>query len=185
MSLPEIYRDAALRCITPVCSVRNRVGLAFEQAGATRPLRLAIARDDAAALHAALGDYLARCACQSVSSSGNPNCEGLPHDGQNVAPAARSSAAAAGRWYEPSPSSSNMACQRPSRDCRIQKVPARVSLLKATMLFMVRALSMGGWWNSHSREVPRAASQAPAAIKNKVREGSDARTIDARAARAR
>lgn len=169
MSLPEIYLDATLRCVTPVCPVRNAVGLAFECNAGGSPLRLAISRDEAAALHSALGDYLARCACQPSSSCGSPNRDGLPHEGQNVAPMARSSAAASGRWYDPSPSSSNMACQRPSRDSRIQNMPARVRWLNATMLFMVLALSVDGGWNFHSREVPSATHQAPAAINSEVK----------------
>lgn len=161
--LPPIYQHATVRSVSRGCEVTGRVGISVDLPdGTTR--RLALDLKDARFLHAGLVDYLAWCGCQACSSSGSPSADGSPHDGHSLAPLATSSAAPAGCAYEPSASSSNVASQRPSLRSRIQKVPARVRWLKATMLCMVRALSMGGWWNFHSRGVPRAAPQAPAAI---------------------
>lgn len=139
-----------LHCVTPVCPTRQRFGLALKPiCGA--PLRFALSLDAARDLHQSLGAYLALYACQSPRSSDMPSRDGSPQEGQKVAPMAMSSAAAAGLWYEPSPSSSNSASQRPFAASRIQKVPARVRWLNATACVMVLALSLRGWSSFHSR----------------------------------
>ena len=156
MPLPSSYQDSALRAVTPLCPQRGYVGLAFDMPDGS-VVRIALPAGQARALHADLAAYLALCGCQSSKSSEMPSALGSPHDGQKVAPMAMSSAAAAALWYEPSPSPSNIACQRLLLSSRIQNVPARVLWLKAVNWFMVRALSMGGGWNFHSRKAPRAA----------------------------
>ena len=55
--LPGIYLDATVRNITPLCSVRSRLGLGFDMPGQA-PIRLAITVEHAAQLLTALQDYM-------------------------------------------------------------------------------------------------------------------------------
>lgn len=79
--IPTSYRAATLRCVLPVDPSCGQIAFALEAEGETH--RFSIAVNDALALADLIGCY-AEPTCQPASSSGSPNCDGSPHDGQNV-----------------------------------------------------------------------------------------------------
>lgn len=168
--IPPIYQPAAVRYISRSCPITGDIAMGLDLPDGT-VARYRLTPKDVELLQQSFSLYAGPYACQSSNSSDIPSAVGSPHDGQNVSPLDISSAASAGCAYEPKSSSSNMACQRPFLASFIQNTPARVEWLKAVTFLMVLALSLGGWWYSHSRKVPSTASpeQGQAVVAAEVR----------------
>jgi hypothetical protein len=100
-----MYKPASLRAVGGPESHLEVVYLALDQAGGSvaDALRLHLTVEDAERIALALLDAVAvqryrasDLAHHSLISSGNPNSEGSPHEGQSVAPFAKSSSACCG-----------------------------------------------------------------------------------------
>lgn len=147
-SLPAVYADVDVRCVLPYAPNRARfgIGLNLPDEVIRYAVDVAGARFLRDALDRALKDYEAKCGVQSARSSESPKSSGLPHEGQSHVPPARSSSACCAVLYSPSASSCHTGCQKPERSNRIQKVPAVLAWLYATIRAMV--LSFGCGWGA-------------------------------------
>lgn len=77
--IPPSYTPAALRAVLPVDEKAGRMGVAFDTESG--PIRLAIPVGDAEKMAQWILGYI-QPECQSDSSSGSPNAEGSPQEGQ-------------------------------------------------------------------------------------------------------
>lgn len=76
--LPLIYTNAQARNVTPVCAVRDRLGVGFElESGEV--VRLAISRQNADALAQMLADYV-----KSPAGSQSPMSQEIPSEPRSV-----------------------------------------------------------------------------------------------------
>lgn len=126
--IPPAFRPAYWRSLTAFDRLTGTAGLSFV-AYDGEIFRLQLNLHDLEAVHDVVGDLLAQRAgtkVHSVRSSGSPSREVSPQDASNVCPPATSSSACSGDQYEPRSSSRNQGCHRPSRLCRMLKVPFRV-----------------------------------------------------------
>lgn len=107
----DVIIRPTLRSVHPVAD-DSTVAIAFDHPGRP-PIRLVLDAETAGRLVETLGTYLGAWRLGMKlhwdRSSGMPNPDGSPNDGQNVAPLASSSAADCGLGYEPRPSPSNIA----------------------------------------------------------------------------
>lgn len=103
--LPDVYADGQWRNVTPVCAVRQRIGVGVDVPG-RGTVRLALTLEDARALSELLALYTKSPGGSqwpmSLLSPSDP--KSVPSDGVKVCPPAASSMAIAAEGYAPSDS---------------------------------------------------------------------------------